>query len=351
MRIVHVISPYFEIREGKFIKSVPKQTIDIALAQKNLGNEVFIATSKGSDSFGLELIETIPFEAGGNKTNSDQEKHYSILQEKLQLIKPDIVNVQLGKVRTENSFAMHYEGAPTLVTIETVVTPDQTKILKKVRGQKGSYISGISETQRKLWGEENFDYVIHHGLDENTFSLGLGEGGYLFNMSRICEDKGIHEALEVAVKTGLPFVLAGNINDENYFESKIKPYLVHKNISYIGALSPEDKVPYIQNASVFINPIYCDEAFGLTMVESPLCGTPVVTYARGAAPEVISNGDNGFLVDPGNLEGIIEAIPKALSLDRKNVRKCSIGKGFTLDSAAKNYLSMYSDILSKFTAS
>jgi glycosyltransferase involved in cell wall biosynthesis len=204
-----------------------------------------------------------------------------------------------------------------------------------------SYYVAISDADRhpKL----RYAATIHHGIDMSAFTVGDGSGGYLLFFGRIHPDKGAVEAIDLAERVGLPLVLAGIVQDERYFDELVAPRLDGSRISYLGAVGPERRGELLGAARVLVHLVNFDEPFGFSVIESMACGTPVVTRARGSLPELVSDGENGFLV--GSLEDAAAAVQAAGRLERRAVR-ASVEQRFGVDRMVDEYLALYRRIVS-----
>jgi glycosyltransferase involved in cell wall biosynthesis len=130
--------------------------------------------------------------------------------------------------------------------------------------------------------------------------------------------------------------------DRAYFESAVRPLLDDPLIEYVGEIGDEDKAEFLGNAAALLFPIHWPEPFGLVMIESMACGTPVIAWNCGAVPEVIEPGVTGFIVSS---EGeALEAIRHVKRLDRRGVR-AAFERSFTARVMANAYLEVYTRIL------
>lgn len=159
----------------------------------------------------------------------------------------------------------------------------------------------ISDTFRRLNYGEQLNYVatIHNGIDIDAYSLLKGTSqDYLLFIGRMCSDKGPKEAIEIAGRLGLPIVLAGKVDAEEkkYFETEIRP-LLGPGVRYEGEVTFQRKCELYRDAIATVCPVKFDEPFGLVFAESLAAGTPVLALRRGAAVEVISDGETGILGD------------------------------------------------------
>ncbi len=228
---------------------------------------------------------------------------------------------------------------PMITTIHGFSSPKILPVYQKYN-LNTHYVS-ISYADRN----PTLDYAanVYHGIKLDDFSFQADpSGNYLLFLGRIHPDKGPHTAIKIAKKTGLKLIIAGLIQDESYFEKEIKPYL-DKNIEYVGNVGPEMRNNLMQNALAFLHPIGFSEPFGLSVIESMACGTPVIAYSKGSMPELIENEKNGFLVS--DVDSAIDALKKIEKIDRNNCRK-TVTEKFTQEIMANNYLNVYKKILS-----
>jgi glycosyltransferase involved in cell wall biosynthesis len=192
--------------------------------------------------------------------------------------------------------------------------------------------------------QANFVATVYHGLPENLFSAGNGEEGYFAFLGRISPEKGCDRAIEIAIATNTPIKIAAKIDnaDRDYFEEKIRHLFNHPLVTYIGEINEEQKKPFLGNAKALLFPIDWSEPFGIVMIESMACGTPVIAWNMGSVPEIIEDGKNGFIVD--SMEESINAVNKLSSIDRRAVRR-SFEESFTAKRMAADYIKVYEDII------
>jgi glycosyltransferase involved in cell wall biosynthesis len=232
---------------------------------------------------------------------------------------------------------------------------------KKLYGHDIATIS-ISQAMQKLLPKEFRDIgYIHNCLDPNTLSFrarpdgythkpadgtsrpGGNERGYLTWLGKIVPDKGTHEAILAAKEAGERLIFGGIVDkydklSVDYFQTKVKPLIDDQQIVYLGVLDVKAKNKLMGGAKVFLNPIAWEEPFGMVMIESMACGTPVISYNKGAASELIRNGKNGFLVK--NRREMVKAIASVDSINRKDCRKY-VEEKFSPKAAAKKHIEMY----------
>lgn len=141
---------------------------------------------------------------------------------------------------------------------------------------------------------------------------------YLLLLARICHDKGQHVAIEVAKRAGVRLVLAGKVENtpagRAYFEREVKPAIDGDRVQHIEDSAGEDKALLLARATAFLAPLQWEEPFGLAYAESMASGTPLIAFPRGAAPELVTEGVTGFLVD--DVDAMVGAIERVHEIDR-----------------------------------
>jgi glycosyltransferase involved in cell wall biosynthesis len=163
--------------------------------------------------------------------------------------------------------------------------------------------------------------VIHHGLDVDALPMGCGAGGYFACLGRMNPNKGIHIAIEVARRAGIPLRIAAKMWERpelEYFEQVVKPQL-GGDVEYIGEVGPAEKEQLLADAIALLNPIRWPEPFGMVMIEAMACGTPVIAFRNGAAAEIVENGVSGMLCD--TVDELVQAACAVAAIDRGACRR------------------------------
>ncbi|MFL5822335.1 MAG: glycosyltransferase family 4 protein [Solirubrobacteraceae bacterium] len=187
--------------------------------------------------------------------------------------------------------------------------------------------------------------VIHHGIDVDAFPFSASAGDYLLFLGRMEWDKGPVAAIKAARAVGLPLVLAGPPSD--YFTREVAPLVDGVSVRFVGAVNRERRNELLAGAAALLFPIQWPEPFGLVMVESMACGTPVAATSEGAVPEVIDPGVTGSLaVDTKSLPA---AIRSCLTLDRRHIREVA-ERRFHYCRMVDDYEALYARILAGATA-
>jgi glycosyltransferase involved in cell wall biosynthesis len=205
-------------------------------------------------------------------------------------------------------------------------------------------IIAISHDQRRHAPEVPIARVIHHGVDPDAFPIGRGEGGYFLYLGRMAPEKGAHRAVEAAWKAGVPLLLAAKMREPGefeYFETYVKPYL-NDDLRYLGEVNHGEKLRLLAGARALLNPIRWPEPFGLVMVEALACGTPVLTFAEGAAPEIVEDGKTGFLCQ--DVADMAERITQVDQLERSACRAAVVDYFCTARMVAE-HLDLFDELL------
>jgi glycosyltransferase involved in cell wall biosynthesis len=186
-------------------------------------------------------------------------------------------------------------------------------------------------------------------LPTNLYPLGRGKGGYLAFIGRICPEKGLERAIEIAGRAGMPLRIAAKVDkvDVEYYKTKIKPLLKGQGIEFIGEIGDSEKGAFLGDAAALLFPVNWPEPFGLAMIEAMANGTPVIGFRRGSVPEIIDEGVTGFVVDTA--DAALAVLPRALELDRRAVRR-RFEERFSVERMARDYVALYEEALHRRNA-
>jgi glycosyltransferase involved in cell wall biosynthesis len=231
-------------------------------------------------------------------------------------------------------------STPVVTTIHGFSSPGILPVYKKYNG-KVFYVS-ISDADRS----PDLDYIktIHHGIDVNQFDFQPDPDDYLLFFGRIHHDKGAKEALEIARGCSKKLILAGIIQDGAYYHRHIEPHLDNNNVVYVGSAGPVQRNQLLGRATALLHPINFNEPFGLSVIESMACGTPVIAFDKGSMPELIEDGKSGFLVN--TLAEAIDAVAHIRDIERACCRR-RVEQHFTANHMVEAYIQVYETILNK----
>ena len=229
---------------------------------------------------------------------------------------------------------------PFVATIHGFSSPGILPVYKKYNN-KVFYVS-ISDADRS----PDLDYIktIHHGIDVEQFDFQPEPEDYLLFFGRIHHDKGAREAIEIARACNKKLILAGIIQDDSYYHQYVEPHLDSNNAVYVGSVGPDQRNHLLGKAYALLHPINFNEPFGLSVIESMACGTPVIAFNKGSMPELIENGRNGFLVT--TVDEAIDAVAHIKDIDRACCRS-HVEQHFTVNRMVEEYVQVYETVLGK----
>ena len=201
-------------------------------------------------------------------------------------------------------------------------------------------IVSISQSQRRPLPCANWVGNVYHGLPERSLKFHPGAGKYLVFLGRIAREKRPDRAIEIATRAKLPLTIAAKVDpaDKQYFEREIEPLLDNPFVDFIGEVAEPEKNALLGNAIACLMPIDWPEPFGINMIESMACGTPVIAYRHGSVPEIVTDGANGFIVE--SIEEAVEAVARIPSLSRAACRRI-FEERFTSTRMASDYVRIY----------
>jgi glycosyltransferase involved in cell wall biosynthesis len=229
-------------------------------------------------------------------------------------------------------------ATPVVTTIHGFSSPGILPVYKKYNGK--TFYVAISDADRA----PELDYIktVHHGIDLAQFDFQPNPDDYLLFFGRMHPDKGVHEAVEIARACGKKLILAGIVQDQDYFDHHVAPHLNNDKVTYIGSVGPVERSRLLGKAGALLHPIAFDEPFGLSVVEAMACGTPVIAFDRGSMPELIQSGESGFLVN--TVTEAVEAVARIDTIDRAYCRR-HVEKHFTVERMIRDYTHVYETIL------
>ena len=213
---------------------------------------------------------------------------------------------------------------------------------RAVYARLGSWatVNAISHSQRSSAPEVPIATVIHHGIDPEHYAVGPGDGGYALFLGRSSPDKGAHDAIEIARRAGVPLRIAAKVREPDevdYFRKHIEPHL-GPDVEFLGEIGPAERQRQLAGAVVLLNPIAWPEPFGLVMIEAMACGTPVIAFRSGAAPEIVTHGSTGFLCR--DVDDAVTALRSVDDLDRAACRVEVEGR-FSARRMTRDYVALY----------
>jgi len=226
---------------------------------------------------------------------------------------------------------------PIISTLHNPITEEKNILFKKYPNV--NYVA-ISKSQKKSGPGINIVKTIYHGIPIENYEFNSKPGNYLFWLSSIQPDKGVAAAIEIAKMAGEQLIISGPIHPQyaDYFEYRIKPLIDGKQIQFVGESDFKKKVELFKNAKAFLFPIKRQEPFGLVVIESMACGTPIIAFKGGSMPELIEEGKTGFIVND-KIEAL-KALKKIKSISRDYCREY-VKKNFSIRRMVNHYERLY----------
>src|SRR5918999_3725459 len=209
-----------------------------------------------------------------------------------------------------------------------------------VRVAPQAHLVSLSLNQRRPKPDLPWLANVPNALELSYYPFAPVKGEYLLFLGRMSPDKGAHRAVAVALEAGLPLKIAGKCAEpaeQEYFDAMVRPHLGDGR-EYVGEVSHGEKVELLRRARATLFPIEWEEPFGLVMIESMACGTPVIATRWGAVPEVIRDGETGIIVDDWN--DFDRALEAADALDPAVMRR-DVEERFTPQRMVADYLAAY----------
>jgi glycosyltransferase involved in cell wall biosynthesis len=235
-----------------------------------------------------------------------------------------------------------------LVDVPTVATMHGRLDIEELKPIYARYrdvpLVSISNAQRAPLPFVNWVATVYHGLPRDLLKPRYEPGKYLAFLGRISPEKRPDIAIEVAKKSGIPLKIAAKVDvvDRDYFEALIKPRLAPPDVEYIGEINETEKSEFLSNARALMFTIDWPEPFGLAMIESIACGTPVIARPCGSVPEILEHGVTGLIGD--TVEDLVAAVKKVEALSRLECRK-QFERRFTVECMIDRYEELYHKLI------
>jgi glycosyltransferase involved in cell wall biosynthesis len=236
---------------------------------------------------------------------------------------------------------------PTVSTIHSRTDTPECRILYDEFRDRP--LVSVTDAQRRPLPEASWVATVHHGMPHDLYRPRYERGSYLAFVGRIAPEKGVHHAIEVARRTGLPLKIAGRPPleewkyvearaDHWYYERMVRPHLGRDGIEYVGELDDAGKQDLYAGALALLFPIDWPEPFGLVLIEAMACGTPVLARPRGSVPEVVADGVTGYHCE--DVDEMVDALDRIDRIDRRACRAAFEAR-FTARRMALAYLRVY----------
>ena len=340
MRIAQ-IAPLYEAVPPKFYGGTERVVSYLTEALVDLGHDVTLFAS-GDSVTSAKLEAAWPRALRLDPTIRDALAPHILLLERVRRVAHEFDVLH---------FHLDYLPFPLFSTLDTpfVTTLHGRLDLPELQPVFESFpdapVVSISNSQRQPLPQANWLSTIYHGLPENLLTPQPGrKPEYLAFLGRICPEKRVDTAIKIAAQSGLPLKIAAKVDkvDREYFKTEIEPLLSQAHVEFVGEIDESQKPAFLSGAKALLFPIDWSEPFGLVMIESMACGTPVIAFNRGSVPEVIDNGLTGYIVE--DVQGAVAALQNIDSLSREAIR-AQFERRFSSKTMARNYLDSYAALV------
>jgi glycosyltransferase involved in cell wall biosynthesis len=230
---------------------------------------------------------------------------------------------------------------PVVMTMHGPFTPENRHIYRTLNNP---HLVTISNSQAVV-PDLNYAGTVYNGLELEHYPFSNTSEGYLLFVGRISMEKGVHNAIELAINLNMPLIIAAKLEDvdRSYYQAYVEPYL-SESIRWIGEVDEVERNRLMSKATCMVHALTWREPFGLTLIEANACGCPVVAFRMGSIPEIVAHGKTGFVVD--TLEEMIDAVLKIHEIDRAECRRYVL-ENFNAHRMAVGYEELYKKILKK----
>ncbi|MDO8886098.1 glycosyltransferase family 4 protein [Candidatus Oleimmundimicrobium sp.] len=309
--------------------------------------------------------EVTLFATGDSKTSAELSSIYHTRPPRNLLaggdLVPDLLHVTSAFKRADEFDIIHnhagycgialanFVSTPVLTTLHGPFMAENKRFFKTFKD--AVYYNSISDAQKKGLAGLNYVGTIYNAIDVDRYEFKSKKKDYFLFLSRITADKGAHTAIDVAKKAGVNLIMAGKIDpgsDTEYFEKMIYPQIDGKQIKFLGEVTDKRKKELLRDAKAFLFPLQWPEPFGLVMIEAMAAGTPVIAFPYGSVPEIVIDGESGFIVN--SVEEMIGAITK---IDKIDLFKCRnyVEKKFGATRMVDDYEEVYKKIIKRHNSS
>lgn len=242
---------------------------------------------------------------------------------------------------------LQYQHTPSVTTLHGAIRPHDLAPL--FREHPRAALVSISDSQRAPLPYANWRATVYHGLPRNLFTFRTFRNrpdDYLLFVGRISPEKRLDRAIEIAIRSGRKLKVAAKIYDEDraYYHDTIEPLLraSRNSVEFLGEVGGSEKDELIGKAYALLFPIDWPEPFGLVMIESLACGTPVIAWRNGSVPEVLRDGVTGFAVE--SVAAAVKAVSSVSALSRAACRR-EFETRFDAERMARDYVAVYRRLL------
>lgn len=344
MRIAQV-APLIESVPPKAYGGTERVVHYLTEALVEMGHEVTLFAS-GDSRTSARLVPVVDRALRLNPARPDPVIWHTLMVDRVRELSAsfDVIHFHIDTVHLPVALQC---ATPSLSTLHgRLDIPDLNPLFKRFHRHP---LVSISDSQRQPLAWANWVATVHHGLPLQLYRFHPRAQDYFAFVGRISPEKRCDRAIEIAIACDTPLRIAAKVDnaDKAYFESVIEPLLDHPLVTFVGEIGDGAKDDLIGHARAFLMPVDWPEPFGLVMIESLACGTPLIAYGMGAVPEIVEDGRTGFIVRDQQ-----EAIAAARAVDQIDRRVCrdTFERRFAAKVMARNYLRVYRELAAQRVA-
>lgn len=338
MRILLTVDPEIPVPPTTY-GGIERIADALVLALKNAGHEVGLVAREGSTCPATRLF---PWPGKSSQSKVDTVRNTLFLARAVRAFQPDVIHsfsrlaYLLPHFRGKRRIVMSYQRDPSPRTVGLAARLAAPGVLAFTGCS--AYIAGLGQRAGGTW------QAIPNFVDTEklVFRAAVGADAPLVFLSRVESIKGAALAIAIARRARVPLVIAGNHADSgpegDYWRQQIAPEIGKDGIEYVGPVDDVQKNELLGHARAMLVPIQWNEPFGIVFAEALACGTPVISCPRGALPEIVRNGREGFLVE--TLEEGVEAVARVHEIDRAACRDRA-ERHFSVNAVVGRYVELY----------
>ncbi len=339
MKILLTVDPEIEVPPANY-GGIERIVDGLAKEYAAHGHEVFLLANPASTCKYTNGNYGWPALRSGGAINI--LKNASMLRRVHNEIRPDIIHSFSRLLYGYPLFL--FSNTPFVQSYQRKISARSTSWARKVADGKLRFTSCAAHMISRLPDKSVFTPVFNFTDTDYFFEDATTTRDSLLFLGRIEDIKGTEEAILAAIGAREKIIVAGNIQNghEQYFERSIKPLLTHPDVSYVGPVNDEQKRRYLQQAKAMLFPIKWEEPFGIVLAEAMACGTPVIAFNRGSVPEVVVDGQTGFVCE--TLDEMTKRIADLPAINNQEVRRYAVSK-FSSKVIAEEYLALFGNMV------
>jgi len=342
MRVLQLAPPHGVLGPELTYGPIPRVAANYAVELQNHGYDTALCAMEGSRVEGVEVIEA------PCQTTNDYDAQLRAVLPRIQDGEFDIVQTHAAELLIGLLKAgVHEQGVKLVATLHSQADRSGPRYQPFIDPAKGVHAVALSWFQGESL-QRYFDIagVVLNGVDTETYRPAepVVKEDFALTLCRVAPDKGVAEAIETARRAGMRLLIAGGVQpwDEAFFEAEIAPKLAAGEVEYLGPLSDEQKLPYLQRALAVLQLTQCDEVCSLTALEAMAAGTPVVVSERGCFPEMVVEGVTGFVSN--DIDVCSAGLRLAHTLDPQRIRGLTISR-YSWENTGNMLAAAYENVL------